>query len=196
MPGEFPFRIAVAVVMLLTVSVTVMFRHQAAAPEDKINYASEGYAFAFLLRLAGLLLFLSTVSYVAVPTWVSWAAVPLANPVRWLAVVTSAAGCWLMYWTLSSLGKNLTNTVVTRQQATLVVSGPYHWVRHPFYVCAALLMASVSIAAANWLIAAGSLLVLILLWLRTPLEEKMLIAKFGQEYKQYMATTGRFIPRR
>ena len=100
-----------------------------------------------------------------------------------------------MYWTLNSFGKNLTDTVVTRAEATLVTHGPYRWVRHPFYVTTALLMASVTVLAANWLIGAGSLLVLGLLAVRTPKEERMLIEKFGQQYRDYTEKTGRFFPR-
>ena len=100
-----------------------------------------------------------------------------------------------MYWTLSSLGKNLTDTVVTRKEATLVTVGPYRWVRHPFYVTAALLMFSVTILTANWLIGLTSVIVLVLLAVRTPKEEAMLIERFGDQYRDYMTKTGRFIPR-
>jgi protein-S-isoprenylcysteine O-methyltransferase Ste14 len=99
-----------------------------------------------------------------------------------------------MYWTLSSLGKNLTDTVVARAEAKLVTHGPYRWVRHPFYVTAVLLMASVTLLTANWLIGVSSLVVLALLAIRTPKEEQMLIERFGQEYRDYMARTGRFVP--
>ncbi len=95
----------------------------------------------------------------------------------------------------SSLGKNLTDTVVTRSEATLVTNGPYRWVRHPFYVTAALLMASVTLLSANWLIGLSSFVVMALLIARTPNEERKLIEKFGDEYRKYIATTGRFIPR-
>jgi protein-S-isoprenylcysteine O-methyltransferase Ste14 len=100
-----------------------------------------------------------------------------------------------MYWTLSSLGKNLTDTVVTRAEATLVTHGPYRWVRHPFYSTAALLMASVTVMTANRLVGLNSLVVLALLAVRTPKEEQMLIERFGQRYRDYMAKTGRFVPR-
>jgi protein-S-isoprenylcysteine O-methyltransferase Ste14 len=100
-----------------------------------------------------------------------------------------------MYWTLSSLGKNLTDTVVTRANAVLVTHGPYRWVRHLFYVTAACLMASVTVLTANWLIGLSSLAVLMLLAIRTPKEEEMLMERFGQQYRDYMATTGRFVPR-
>ena len=101
----------------------------------------------------------------------------------------------LMYWTLSSLGKNLTDTVVTRNNAVLITNGPYQWVRHPFYVTAALLMAAATFISANWAIGVSSMLVLTLLVVRTPNEEQKLAERFGEDYRQYMRTTGRFFPR-
>ena len=91
-------------------------------------------------------------TYLLFPGFFSWASFSLPDWVRWGGVVTGALCSVLMYWTLSSLGKNLTDTVVTRQESTLVTHGPYRWVRHPFYVTAALLMASVTVLTANWLI--------------------------------------------
>ena len=195
MSSEIPFRVALAIVMVLTMAVTIYHRLQAASSDEKISRKEEGYAFAILLRLAGLCLWLATFAYLLFPGSVQWALVPLPVWVRWTGVTTGALCSILMCWTLSSLGKNLTDTVVTRTGATLVAHGPYHWVRHPFYVTAALLMASVTVLTANWLIGLSSLLVLTLLALRTPKEEEMLIERFGQQYGDYMARTGRFIPR-
>ena len=87
---------------------------------------------------------------------------PLPNWLRWFGVASGALCSLLMYWTLSSLGRNLTDTVVTRAEATLVTHGPYRWVRHPFYVTAALLMASVTLLTASWLIGLCSLIILAL----------------------------------
>jgi len=44
------------------------------------------------------------------------------------------------------------------------------------------------------LIGVSSLIVIGLLAIRTPKEEQMLIDKFGQQYHDYMAKTGRFFP--
>ena len=195
MPSESPFRIAVVVVMVLTVAVTAYHRLQAAASGEKISRKDEGYLFAAVLRLSGLCLFIATLAYVISPSSIKWASFPLPIWIRWLGIVTGMLCSFLMYWTLSSLGKNLTDTVVARAEATLVTHGPYRWVRHPFYVTAALLMASVTVLAANWLIGASSLLVMGLLAVRTPKEEQMLIQRFGQQYRDYMEKTGRFFPR-
>ncbi len=194
MISETPFRIALVVVIVLTMAVTVYHRVKASSGE-KISHKDEGYVFATVLRLAGLLLWISTFGYLLFPASFQWASLPLPIFVRWFGVVAGAGCSILMYWTLSSLGKNLTDTVVTRAEATLVTNGPYRWVRHPFYVTAALLMGSVTLLTANWLIGVSSLLVFVLLAIRSPKEEQMLIARFGDQYRNYMAMTGRFFPR-
>ncbi|MFN0021975.1 MAG: isoprenylcysteine carboxylmethyltransferase family protein [Pirellulaceae bacterium] len=195
MAAEYPFRIALVIVVVLTTSVTAYHRLQAASSGEKISHREEGYFFAAVLRLAGLCLFVSTLGYLLFPASFQWASLPIHPSVRWTAVVLGAGCSVLMYWTLSSLGKNLTDTVVIRTNATLVTHGPYRWVRHPFYVTAALLMGSVTLLTANWLIGLTSLLVLTLLAMRTKKEEQMLIERFGDQYRDYMARTGRFIPR-
>lgn len=195
MPSENPFRIALVVVIGLTMAVTAVHRIKAAASGEKISHREEGYLFFAILRLAGLGLWIGTFGYLLFPASFRWIQLPLPDWVRWMGAAVGALCSLLMYWTLSSLGKNLTDTVVTRADATLVTHGPYRYVRHPFYVTAALLMASVTLLSANWLIGAFSLLVLALLAIRTPKEEQMLIERFGQQYRDYMAHTGRFVPR-
>lgn len=195
MTSEMPFRVALVIVIVLTMAVGLYHGIQAASSGEKISRKDEGYLFATVLRLAGLCLWVATLAYLISPLSVQWATIPLDPSVRWVGVVTGVGCSALMYWTLNSLGKNLTDTVVTRAGATLVTHGPYRWVRHPYYVTAALLMGSVTLLTANVLIGASSLLVLGLLAIRTPKEEQMLIDRFGQQYRDYMAKTGRFFPR-
>jgi hypothetical protein len=69
----------------------------------------------------------------AKPAWLEWAFMPLPPIVRWLGF---AVGCWRLAWlgwTLHNLGTNLTDTVGTRTDHTLVTRGPYRYIRHPFY---------------------------------------------------------------
>lgn len=195
MHGETNFRIALVVVILITMAIGIPHRVRAASSGEKISHKEEGYLFAATLRVAGLLLWLSTFAYLLYPTSVAWASFPIPTSLRWFAVFAGIASTALFYWTLSSLGKNLTDTVVTRQNTVLVTHGPYRWVRHPFYLCAALLMAFVTVLTANWLIGGSNLLVLTLLAIRTPKEEQMLIQRFGDDYRRYMEITGKFIPR-
>lgn len=194
MSDELPFRTAIAVIVALTMSVVLPFRLRARTKEV-ITHRDEGLLSAVVLRVAGAGLWLCLLAYLIIPEAVQFAAWKLPFWLRWCGVTVGGACVGLMYWTLSSLGGNLTDTVVTRKEATLVTHGPYRWVRHPFYVTGALLTAAITLASANGLIGMYGVTVFLLLAMRTPLEERMLLRKFGEEYRRYMERTGRFLPR-
>lgn len=195
MSSEIPFRLALLGIFVPTAAIGAYHRWRAASSGEPISHKEEGYLFAAALRLAGACLFISTLAYLLYPAKVAWAALPLPGWLRWSGAFTGGLGVLLAYWTLTSLGKNLTDTVVVRKAATLVTHGPYRWVRHPFYVTAGLLMISVTVLAANWQIGLTGLVVMTLLVIRTTQEEQLLLDRFGAEYRDYMRTTGRFFPR-
>ena len=195
MSSESYFRATLGMIILLTVLVTGFHRYKAAQSGEKISRKEEGYLFAIVLRLTGLLLFIPTFAYLIAPASVQWAMFSIPVQLRWVGAIAGLFSSVLMYWTLNSLGKNLTDTVVIRDNATLVTHGPYRWVRHPFYVTTALVMISVTLLTANWLIGLGCIVVLSMLAIRTPKEEQVLIERFGQQYLNYMKVTGRFFPR-
>jgi protein-S-isoprenylcysteine O-methyltransferase Ste14 len=189
-----PYRIALLLMFVVAMSIGIGHRWRARTSE-KFDRRQEGLAVAVTLRLAGLAIWLATFVYLIWPSAISWASLPLPNWLRWSGAAFGVAGSGMMYWTLSNLGKNLTDTVSTRHDATLVTSGPYRFVRHPFYVTAALLFLGASLLSANWLFFAGGFAAMAMLMIRTPKEERKLIEKFGDPYRDYMARTGRFIPR-
>lgn len=195
MSDETPFRLALLALFSVTVAVVGYHRLQAGKSGERITRRDEGVLLAVVLRLAGLCLWLATVGYLVNPAWLAWAQWPLPAWVRWIGACAGLLFVGLIYWTLTNLGKNLTDSVMTRAAATLVTSGPYRWVRHPFYVCVGLLITAVALLSANWLIGASGLLVMLLLVIRTPREEQKLLEKFGDSYKAYVAATGRFWPK-
>jgi protein-S-isoprenylcysteine O-methyltransferase Ste14 len=125
------------------------------------------------------------------PAWMAWSAVALPIWLRWFGVVTAA----LLIWTFRTLDTNLTDTVVTRKNHTLVTSGPYRWVRHSLYLAFLMAMIAESLVMANWFLALTGGLTVLLIFIRTAREEANLLARFGDNYRQYMETTGRFFPR-
>ena len=69
---------------------------------------------------------------------------------RFYATLIGLPTVSLSIWTFRSLGRNITNTVVTRREHALITSGPpYRYVRHPFYVTTALAFAANSLTTAN-----------------------------------------------
>lgn len=191
---EIPFRVALLVVIVLLTSVTIFFRRRAKTPNEKISHEEEGWILYLALHSSALVLWLSTIVYLLVPSAIAWASMQIPTVLRWFSFCNAILASVPMIWTLASLGKNLTDTVVTKPDAFLVTSGPYGWVRHPYYTTTAIIMLSVTILTSNWLVGMGCVLVLTLLAIRTPNEEQKLVDKFGNDYLNYKAKTGMFFP--
>ncbi|HEY7460771.1 MAG TPA: isoprenylcysteine carboxylmethyltransferase family protein [Gemmatimonadota bacterium] len=189
------FRVVLIVGFLILFPVMLYHRLRSQATGERLDRRQEGLFILLTLRPVGIAGMLGLIAYMIDPSWMAWSSVPLPEWLRWIGVgVGVLAGC-LLTWTLHSLGRNLTDTVVTRREHTLVTRGPYRWVRHPFYVSVALCVLANALVAANWFIFASGVSVLALLVVRTRREEDKLAARFGDSYRTYAERTGRFFPR-
>jgi protein-S-isoprenylcysteine O-methyltransferase Ste14 len=102
----------------------------------------------------------------------------------------------LVVWTLRSLGENVSETVLTKENHRLVREGPYRWVRHPLYASGSLLLLGISLASAIWFLGIMSVLVILIFrWFIVPKEESALVAKFGDGYLEYRRRTGAMLPK-
>jgi protein-S-isoprenylcysteine O-methyltransferase Ste14 len=180
--------------MLAMMAISGYHRLRARTGEP-LDRTQEGWFILLTMRpLAGVLL-ASLLAYLVRPGLMSWSSLPLPAWLRWAGVPIGFAAACLLLWTLQSLGRNLTDTVVTRREASLVTHGPYRWIRHPFYVAMLLAVIATSLVAANWFVAITGVGVFALLAVRASAEERNLVARFGRDYEDYMRQTGRFLPR-
>lgn len=170
-------------------------RIQSQSTGERLDRLQEGVFILVGLRLAGLILWSAVIAFMIDPAYMAWASMPLPIWLRWAGVAICVTTLALLAWTLRDLGRNLTDTVVTRRAATLVTHGAYRWVRHPFYGCMALIILGNALMAANWFMLAAGAIVLSLIVVRTKTEEEKLVARFGDAYRSYMQRTGRFVPR-
>jgi protein-S-isoprenylcysteine O-methyltransferase Ste14 len=163
---------------------------------EPIDRWQEGVLILFGLRLTALALFAAGMVWLINPAWLAWSSLPLPLWLRWTGVGTAIAAGLLWTWAVHHLGKNLTDTVVTRREATLVTSGPYRWIRHPFYTALAIGLVAVTLVTASWFVGLLGLVAwFAFLVPRTRIEERNLVARFGDAYSLHMARTGRFLPR-
>jgi len=162
---------------------------------EKLERRQEGLFILITLRLVGIAGTAGLIAYLINPANMAWAAVPLPAWLRWMGVCLGLIAGWLLVWMFRTLGRNLTDTVVTRKQHTLVTGGPYRWVRHPLYSSSVLATVGTSLVAANWFFFVAGCLMFLLLVIRTRKEEENLVARFGDDYRNYMQRTGRFVPR-
>jgi protein-S-isoprenylcysteine O-methyltransferase Ste14 len=162
---------------------------------ERLDRWQEGWYILFPLRLLALVSMVGVIAFVIQPRSMAWASLPLPASLRWLGVGFGICAAGLMIWTFRNLGKNLTDTVVTRQQHTLVTTGPYQWVRHPFYAAFALAVAANALTTANWFLLATGAAAWMLIAIRTRQEEANLLQRFGDDYRSYCQRTGKFFPR-
>ena len=194
--GDETFRLILIAGALIVFPVAIYHRLKAHSVNEKLDRWKEGPFILFTLRPVGIAVMVGLFTYMVNPARMAWSSMPLPAWLRWFGVGVAALGGMLFVWTFRNLGKNLTDTVVTRREHTLVTTGPYRWVRHPFYVAVALTMLGNSLAAANWFLLGGGVLVFTLLAIRTRTEEAQLVARFGSAYQAYMHRTHRFFPKR
>ena len=169
------------------IAVALYHRLQAARTGEPIDRRQEGWFLLIGIRLAGAVLLVAGISAFRRPS-----AVP--EVWQWAGVGVFGISAGLLCWMFVTLGKNLTDTVVTRKAAVLVVNGPYRYIRHPMYT--GLLGAGMGLAAArgSWEIAVSTVVLFTLLAVRSRTEEKFLVARFGEAYIQYMQRVARFWP--
>lgn len=131
---------------------------------------------------------------------------PILSPgagVAWLARLVFLLGIAGFLWTVRALGsfdtfglRPILSQVRRREPepAALAIRGPYRWVRHPIYLFALVLFWSCPVVTADRLL-------FNLLWtgwviVGTVLEERDLVAQFGDDYLAYQRRVPMLLPRR
>ena len=190
------FRILAAVVLFSAMGISIYHRRKADRDSgEKISRKADGTAMSSVIRIGGLIVWLSPFIYLINPHWMAWSKIGLPDPVRWIGVGVGILCVPGIYWLFSSIGSGITPTSATRKEHKLVTHGIYHWIRHPLYTIGSALFISFGTMADNWFIAGMGVMAFILMAIRTPKEEANLIEKFGDEYREYMKHTGRFLPK-
>ena len=120
----------------------------------------------------------------------------LSNPIG-LAIGLSvvALGYAGTLWCYVAMGDRWRIGIDRKNKAALVSSGPYRYVRHPIY-----LFQMVMLIGAFWLLPAGFSLALVgahlvCVLIKAADEEAYLLTTLGDEYRHYLARTGRLFPR-
>ena len=190
------FRVLAIIIFVIGAGISIYFRRKADRETgEKVSLKDEGLVITIALRLSGLSLWLGVFAYLLNPAWMNWSRLDLPEWSRWVGVSLGMLADAMAYWVFSHLGNNVTPTVATRSFATLVTSGPYHWIRHPLYTMGMMAYLGFALLAENWFIALMAVVSFIVLAIRVPREEAKLVEKFGDAYRKYAKTTGRFLPR-
>jgi len=192
MISEPALRVALAVLIVIDLSVPAYFRRRAGVSGSPVARLREGGLF-LPERLLTIVIYCGLLAYIISPRWMAWSQIPLPSGVRLLGVALAGLALAWMLWAFHHLGSNLFGS--RAGEHSLVTTGPYRWVRHPMYSGWTALMAGYSVLTCSWFVAVVALAVVATVARRTPREEGHLVQQFGEAYRGYAARTGRFLPR-
>ena len=83
------FRIFATIIFITSISISGYFRRKADRDTgEKVSWKDEGIVMILLLRVGGLLLWLSVIGYLIYPPILAWSKVDLPEWVRWMGVGT------------------------------------------------------------------------------------------------------------
>ena len=125
MTTESTFRAIAVANIAVCLPIGLYFRIKSRARGERLARREEGIVVMIGLRLCGVLGWALLAAYLVNPAWTSWSSIVLpdwpAGPVRRLPSSWCPSSCSGRF---ESLGKNLTDTVVTRRDHTLVTQAP------------------------------------------------------------------------
>jgi protein-S-isoprenylcysteine O-methyltransferase Ste14 len=198
MQTDTAFRIAFGVWVVLFLGA-IGYAHRKAMREHGSRFAqvaNEYRPLVWIRILLGFPLWAFLIDWLASAGWFPWASVALPTWVRWSGAGFGVVVVGLMWWIMIALGSNYRGTMGLHPNHTLVTHGPYRLARHPMNAVFPLVSIVLFLLSANWVIGAGALMLIgTISIVRSPIEEKQLIERFGEEYRAYMRRTGRFFPR-
>jgi len=161
--------------------------------EDTVQ--AEGKACAILLIAQGVYLIVIVPMYLLFSPSLFWFHLSMPDWLRWLGVGLGIISLPFLTRVHYVLDKYWDISLTLREDHKLVTSGPYRWVRHPMYTVHIVYFFTWVLVSANLLLLINYLLTIILIFARIPKEERMLLERFGDEYRAYMKRTGRLLPR-
>ncbi len=110
-------------------------------------------------------------------------------------LVLYVTGYLLMAWALIKLGSNYQiGGSNPRLTDTMVMTGPYQWIRHPMYTAALNISLGLAFLTQSWAFLGVFLLYLVLILRLIPLEEKGLEGAYEEQYYPYRQKAKKLIP--
>jgi protein-S-isoprenylcysteine O-methyltransferase Ste14 len=119
-------------------------------------------------------------------------------PARWQLILSVALFviAAVTSWTASiALGRYLRVDAALDTQHELIRTGPYRFVRNPIYTSMlCVLLGTALVVTPVWLFAAALAIFLIGTTIRVRAEEKLLAARFGEQFTAYRRSVSRLVP--
>jgi protein-S-isoprenylcysteine O-methyltransferase Ste14 len=191
-----PFRWIALAGFAGTIAISATYRYKARQAGHVIRRGDEPAGLKAGRLFIGLPLCLSILIAFARPQLLAWADVALPTWLRAVGAGMTLAAIPAAWWVFRSIGRNVSETILTKSDHQLVTIGPYRWIRHPLYATGGLLLLGVGLATVNGLVLGLAMIaVLAIRIFVVPMEERELHTRFGRAYEDYTRATGGMLPR-
>ena len=112
----------------------------------------------------------------------------------WVGITLFLVGALVGLWAIMhNRGGNFNIRPDLKEGCELIMTGPYHFVRHPMYTSVILMTLALAVATPIYMQWSSLALLIVVLALKAIREER-LWCEGSTEYKAYMKETKRFIP--
>jgi protein-S-isoprenylcysteine O-methyltransferase Ste14 len=158
--------------------------------EQRVS-ATENVLLLFVTITTGILPLIYSIT-----DWLAFADYALPSWMGWTGIFILACSLLVFWRAHYDLKANWSPSLELYEGHTLITHGIYKNIRHPMY--ASLLLANIAqiLLIPNWIAGPTSLIMFIFFYLfRSRAEEKMMVEKFGDEYRGYQKATGRILPK-
>ena len=120
---------------------------------------------------------------------------PQLPAVAYAGFLATLAGLTTALWARIHLGQYWSDKVVLKVDHQLIRTGPYAYMRHPIYSGVLLGVAGTALVLGQWRGLLAFLLLLTNYWVKAEREERILSARFGQEFSDHQQRAGFLFPR-
>lgn len=114
--------------------------------------------------------------------------------VYFAGVAVLVAGLAFSVWARHWLGRNWSGVVTLKQDHELVRGGPYRYVRHPIYTGILFGFVGSALARDEWRGVIAVAIAYLALWRKLKLEERWMVERFGDAYREFQAQVPALIP--
>jgi len=155
---------------------------------------AEGRIFAVLYFASSAYLLILLPLYLLFPSSFLLFQMPFPIWLRWFGVGLGFLSIPFLLWVHYVLDEEWSITLKFQTDHKLVTSGPYRRIRHPMYTALIVYELSWVLVSAGFLFFVYYVITVLLMIVRIPKEERMMLEKYGEEYRSYMKRTGRLLP--
>jgi protein-S-isoprenylcysteine O-methyltransferase Ste14 len=194
--GELFFRVFFICAFSSLTALRLYFRIRSGLLREPPYSPKEPIGYILFRSILGVPLLVAVFLYCFLPDRYPWSYLDLPLGLRAPGIVLAVFALLLLVWAHRTLGRNFTTSLAPKNNHSITMDGPYAFIRHPMYLAYFILFVGAFLISENWVIGSAGLAIIgMLMSVRRIREERFLIERFGDIYREYRDRTGAFIPR-